>query len=117
MTRLHSDPRIFRRDRRTVLHGCVLSLLIGGFFASQLLAQPNAPVATATVASPSLIDRWLSPDAVIGGALVLLYVGELRGDVKRVKADLRAMQQRLHDDYMTRETVEARFGGRRHGER
>jgi len=95
---------------RAAFHACVLGLLVGGYFAARLFAQ--APVATAVV-ERSLLDEWLKPDVVIGGALVLLYAGELRGDMKRIKTDVRALQQRLHDDYMTRETIEARLRAKR----
>lgn len=97
--------------QRLVFHVAVLLLLLGGFCVSRVFAQGAAPLPEASAAS--LLDRWLSPDAVIGGALVLLYVGELRGDVKRLKVENAAMNKRLHDDYITKELAEAKFMRRR----
>lgn len=86
-------------------HLAVLILLATGFCVSHLRAEPQTP--TPAVAASSLLDQWLKPDVIIGGALVLLYVGELRGDVRRLKADLAATQTRLHDDYVTKDVFEA----------
>ena len=94
-------------DRPAVRHLLVLALLVSGFLVAQMRAQQPAPVPI--VAAPSLVDRWLAPDVVIGGALVLLYAGELRGDIRRLKADNKEMRRMLHEDYMRRETIEARF--------
>jgi hypothetical protein len=96
-----------RLERRIAFHVLGITLLVGGFMV-HLAAQSSAP-AGPHVEPPSLMDRWLSPDAVIGGVLVILYVGELRGDVKRLKAENAAMQQRLHDDYLTKELATAMF--------
>lgn len=102
--------RMMPERQRLACHLAVLALLVGGFCVSQVFAQGAAPVPET---SASLLDRWLSPDAVIGGALVLLYVGELRGDVKRLKLENAAMNKRLHDDYITKELAEAKFMRRR----
>jgi len=90
------------------MHAVVLAVLVGGFFASRLRAQGGkAPAVDA--ASSSLLDRWLQPDAVIGGAVVLLYAGELRGDVKRLKSGQAELTRKLHDDYMSKETIDAKI--------
>lgn len=94
------------RSRLVVRLG-VLLLLIGGGLAARVLAQAPGPAP----APASLIETWLKPDTVLSIALVILYAGELRGDVRRLKEDVARLQRHLHDDYMTRETVEARFSG------
>lgn len=93
---------------RLVRHLWMLLCLIVGVFVSHVFAQGSTPTSPAV---ESLIDRWLSPNAVLSVALVVLYAGELRGDVRRLKEDMARLQGRLHDDYMTRETLEARFTG------
>jgi hypothetical protein len=102
--------------RRLVLHVTMLVLIIGGWLVARLVAQAPTP---APAEAPSLFAQWLTPQAVLGVALIVLYAGELRGDVRRLKDDLAAIQTRLHDDYMTTREVEARLGdgGRRSGDR
>lgn len=100
-----------RAHWKIVLHAGILSVLVGGYFVSQLVAQTPTPAA-AVPSSLSLLDRWLSPDVVIGGVLVLLYAGELRGDIRRIKQDQKDLATRLHDDYIPRREVEALLGRR-----
>lgn len=94
---------------RTGLHALALALLLGGFVVAQVRGAQDAPPAAPALERLSLLDRWLTPDVIIGGVLVLLYVGELRGDLKRIKADQAAMRKQLHDDYLTKELADARF--------
>lgn len=91
-----------------VWHLGMLVLLLGAVFVTQVFAQAPTP---APGQVESLLDRWLSPNAVLTIALVILYAGELRGDVRRLKEDVAQLRLRLHDDYMPRETIEARFDG------
>ena len=108
---------VMLRDQRALRHALGLGLLIGGFCVAHLHAQGMPHVdPTALGGGSSLLDRWLSPDVVIGGVLVLLYAGELRGDLTRIKAEqkeFREFRQTLHEkiaqDYMSRETLEARL--------
>jgi hypothetical protein len=101
-------------DRAVRRHLLGLALLLGGFGAAAA-AQSAVPPMSA-IAPPSLFEKWLSPDVVIGGVLVLLYAGELRGDMRRMKAQMTALQEfrdGLHEEldrkYMSREALEARL--------
>ena len=98
-----------------------LMVLLAGFCVSAY-AQGITPPMQTLAAQPSLWEKWLSPDVVIGGILVLLYAGELRGDMKRVKAqiaELETFQDGLEDKFMGRRELEARLaallGEKRHG--
>lgn len=58
----------------------------------------------------SLVEKWLDPQTVIAAALVLLYVGELRGDMKRVKERLAELSdQKLREQFMPREALDERL--------
>ena len=59
----------------------------------------------------SLVEKWLDPQTVIAAALVMLYVGELRGDVKRIKQRVfvQLSDERLRTDFMPREVLDEKF--------
>jgi hypothetical protein len=98
-----------------------LVVLVGGFCVSAYAQGITPPMQT--LAQPaSLWEKWLSPDVVIGGILVLLYAGELRGDMRRVKLQIKALedfQDGIEDRFMGRRELEARLSAfgidKRHG--
>ena len=60
----------------------------------------------------SLVEKWLDPQTVIAAALVLLYVGELRGDMKRGKERMAELSDiKLREQFIPREALEERLRG------
>lgn len=105
------------RDRAMRRHLFGLALLLGGFLAVTILhAQGSQSQQIQIDKPPSLIERWLTPDVVFGGVLALMYLGELRGDIARIKKALDEAQtwrlglnDYLDEKYMSRDAAEVRF--------
>lgn len=88
----------------------MIALLVVSLGASQLTPEPAA------LQPKSIVDRWLEPQTVIGIALVLLYVGEVRGDLKRTKERLAELtDDKLAARFMSRELIEEKLRHLEHG--
>lgn len=90
-------------------HVFALALLVCGFLVALVHGQEANTLGDQPTSTRSLAEQWLAPQTVIGTAVFLLYVGELRGDIRRTKRDLIALQDKLEDKYMTKETIEAKL--------
>ncbi len=93
-----------------------LMILVFGVFMTVAYGQEPATVGLGVIHPPSLWEKWLTPEIVMPAALALLYVGELRGELKRLKIKVAEFEifndslfEKLDNRYMSRETTEARF--------
>lgn len=99
------------RRTRALLHVLALVALVGGYFCSLLVAQAPVPIVPAP--APSLMEQWLQPQVVIGGVLVVIYVVEIRADLRAVIREHAELKALVHKEYMTKELAEARYERRR----
>lgn len=90
--------------------------------------EPTAVFGTSNLQqAPGLLERWLNPEALTMLALVITYVVDIRGEVKRLRVDMDKMMtfkdglpKALDDEYVTsRQFEEYRRGlqagrGQRH---
>ena|SRR6185369_20449 len=99
-----------------------LMVIVGGLFVAVVYGQgqQQEPIATiglpVTNAQTSILDRWLRPEVVMLFVTLITYLVDLRGDLRRLKADVLTLQEfreefpkELAKTYMSRELVDARF--------
>ncbi len=103
-------------DQRVWFKVFGLVILVCGVFATAVYGQEPATVGLALIPPPTLWEKWLTPEIVVPVALALLYVGELRGELKRIRVKIvefdlfiDTLHEKLDAKYMSREIVEARF--------
>lgn len=96
-----------RLQRRIMFHAGMVLLVL---FATIGAVDPDAPSSATPPPPRSLVERWLDPQTIIAAVLVLLYVGELRGDMKRMKERLAELSpEKLNHQFMPREALDERL--------
>lgn len=86
-------------DRRVWAKVAVLSLLAWSLFirvaVGQTLPQQSAPMGPplAFTTPPSLVEKWLDPTTFLTAFAFVLYLGELRGEMKRLKERAKAFDE------------------------
>lgn len=101
---------IFYLRRRILMALAAIAVLLVSVGAAAQDPAVTAPARQDLPPPRSLVERWLDPQTVIAAALVLLYVGELRGDMKRVKERLEDLSDgKLREQFMPREVIDERL--------
>ena len=90
--------------RRLILHVLLVTVFAVSLGAAQLNLEPHSAV------SSSLADRWLEPQTILMFALALMVMGEIRGDIKRLKSRMEDLtDEKLATRFMPRELIEEKL--------